>query len=130
MAINKYSTGNLHNFYYGGTTPSDNTVNLTDSDFGTTNEFYCVNATPMTITVPSGATLNGVSGGSIVLNQGEYCKIISISQNTWIFMDRKLSATVTALGLVKQLANLPAGSTIDQLLTEMKSKGLMVPDTP
>lgn len=104
MAINKYSTGNLHNFYYGATTGSDNTVNLTDSDFGTTNEFYCVNAVPMTIAVPANATLSGVAGGSVTLNQGEYCKILSIAPNIWVYVDRKTAATNSSLGLVKQAA--------------------------
>jgi hypothetical protein len=107
MAINKYSTGNLHNFYYGATTASDNTVNLTDSDFGTTNEFYCVNAVPMIITVPANATLSGVAGGSITLNQGEYCKILSIAQNIWVYIDRKMAATSNTLGLVKQASVSP-----------------------
>ena len=40
------------------------------------------------------------------------------------------NATTTTAGLVRQLANLPAGSTVDQLLTELKSKGIMAPDTP
>lgn len=102
MAINKYSTGNLHNFYYGATTTSDNTVNLTDSDFGTTNEFYCVNVVPMTITIPANATLSGVTGGSVTLNQGEYCKILSIAPNIWVYIDRKTAATSSSLGLVKQ----------------------------
>lgn len=126
MAINKYSLGNLHNFYYGATTATDNSVTITDTDFGITHEFLCVNAEPMNISVLPSATLNGLAGGSVTLNAGEYIKILSVAPNTWIYVNKSIQATRSSYGVMKQAESLSASTaTVSDIINVLKTAGIM-----